>query len=394
MRNESRRAEQGGFLADVALVVSDLRRGGTQRVVVTLANAWAAAGLRVGLITQALPDSDAFELDKAVHRISLGGTRESRSVSEGLIANAKRILALRRALKQLRARCIVSFIIHPNVLTILASLGLPGRVVISERNDPTRQRFPKVWEILRRVFYQRADLVTANTVGALEWLRAYVPEAKLVLVPNPLPCLDRSSEPLASSATEGPTIVAVGRLHPQKGYDILLEAFARFRRTAANGADWRLVILGDGELRDRLLEQSQALCLERAVDWKGLVADPYPCYRSADIFVLASRYEGSPNALLEAMSFGLAAVVTDASPGPLELVEDGVSGLVVPSEDPSALAHALARLAENTELRERLGAAARRRVAANALDEVLPLWNRMLHLPPSCDIKSLGSAKR
>lgn len=368
------------FLTDIALVLSDLRGGGAQRVAVTMANAWLAAGLRVAVITQSSPDSDAFVLDPASLRISLGGLRDAPSPAAGLFANLRRVLALRRALKRLRPACVLSFMLQPSVLTVLASRGLPGRVVISERNDPARQRFPKVWEILRRTLYRHADLVTANSRGALETMKSYVPEHKIALLPNPLQASKSSLDSAQSAGTELRTILAVGSLKHQKGYDILLEAFARFRQTAPDAKNWRLIVLGEGTLRAELLRQCRGLELEGAVDWQGYVSDPYPYYQAADIFALASRYEGSPNALLEAMSCGLPAVVTDASSGPLELIEDGIGGLVVPAEDPAALAAALARLAADEKLRQRLGSAACARVAENALNRVLPIWNRTLAL--------------
>lgn len=368
------------FLTDIALVISDLRGGGAQRVAVTMAEAWSAAGLRVGVITQSAPDSDAFALDPTIPRISLGGSGNASSMTAGLFANVKRVLALRRALKRLRPACVLSFMMQPNVLTVLATRGFHGRVVVSERNDPARQRFSRVWEFLRRKLYRHADLVTANSQGALETMKSYVPEDKLALLPNPIQVSKGSLDSAPSAKTQRRTILAVGRLDHQKGYDVLLEAFARFRQATPETTKWRLVVLGEGTLREELLRQCRGCELEGFVDWEGYVSDPYPYYQAADIFALASRYEGSPNALLEAMSCGVPAIVTDASSGPLELIEDGVGGLVVPAEDPAALATALARLAADEKLRLRMGSAAHDRVAENALSRVLPIWNRALAL--------------
>ncbi len=371
------------FLTDIALVISDLRGGGAQRVAVTMAKAWSAAGLRVGVITQSSPDSDAFTLDPTIPRISLGGSGNALSMAAGLVANVRRVLAIRGALKQLRPACVLSFMMQPNVLTVLATRGFHGRVVVSERNDPARQRFSRVWEFLRRKLYHHADLVTANSQGALETMKSYVPEDKLALLPNPTQVSMSSLDSAPSARTERRTILAVGRLNHQKGYDVLLEAFARFRQATPDAKNWRLIVLGEGPLGEELLRQCQGRQLEGFVDWKGYVSDPYPYYRTADIFALASRYEGSPNALLEAMSCGVPAIVTDASPGPLELIEDGIGGLVVPAEDPAALAAALARLAADETLRQRMGSAARDRAAENALSRVLPIWNRALALHPA-----------
>jgi GalNAc-alpha-(1->4)-GalNAc-alpha-(1->3)-diNAcBac-PP-undecaprenol alpha-1,4-N-acetyl-D-galactosaminyltransferase len=112
------------------------------------------------------------------------------------------------------------------------------------------------------------------------------------------------------------------------------------------------------------------------------VASPSPFYRAASIFVLPSRYEGMPNALMEAMSYGLPVIVSNASPGPLDLVKDGETGLVVAVDDPSALAHAIALLGNSGALRKQLGDAGRRRVSVYELSKVMSLWERIITTAP------------
>ena len=121
------------------------------------------------------------------------------------------------------------------------------------------------------------------------------------------------------------------------------------------------------------------LYLSDPKDLFTIAADPFPWYASADAFVLPTRYEGMPNALLEAMAMGLPVIVTDACPGPLEYVEDGESGLVVPVENGGALARAMDRIMGDGDLANRLGSEGRRRVRADtALPRVMAAWNRVL----------------
>src|SRR5690606_38629302 len=131
---------------------------------------------------------------------------------------------------------VSSFIASTNILTILASRFLPGRLVISERNDPRRQSFGTAWDALRKLLYRQADVVTANSISALEAMRTYVPEGKLQLAENPLPSavLDRDG------ILREKIIICVARLHPQKAHNRLLEAFARL---AARFPQWRLSLV-------------------------------------------------------------------------------------------------------------------------------------------------------
>lgn len=362
---------------DVAFVISDLESGGSQRVVTTLANAWTQRGHAVSVITLAGRDKDFFALDPSVQRWVTGGqSNAASSLPSRVLATLARILKLRRLLQTMQPGSIISFILPTNILTVIAATGLPSRLVLSERNDPRRQFLGHHWNFLRRRLYRRAHVVTANSHGALDAMKSYVPASKLAFVPNPLPS-GRSVIQKASKNGHTPTLLAVGRLHEQKGYDLLLEAF---RQSVDMAENWQLRIIGDGPLRETLQAQAERAGIADRVHWEGRVADPFPYYDDAAVFVMPSRYEGTPNALLEAMSCGLPVVVSDASSGPLEYVENHVTGLVVPVEDASALAKAMDCLARDPDLRQRLAEAGRQRVATLSLDEVLPVWEQVIHL--------------
>jgi glycosyltransferase involved in cell wall biosynthesis len=255
----------------------------------------------------------------------------------------------------------------------------PVHLVVSERNDPRLQPLPFPWSRLRPLLYARADVVTANTAGVLEVLRSTPrPFRRLELLANPLPIGPRSAEPPPLEARER-EFLSVCRLVPQKGVDVLLEAFALLPPEIRR--DWRLRIVGDGPERQALEQQARSLAIADRVMFEGFQSDPPRFFRRAPIFVLPSRFEGMPNALLEAMGFGLVPVVTDASPGPLELVEQAVTGLVVPSDDARALAAALRSLVEDPALQRRCGAAAAELLRRHDWPALEPVWRALLRLP-------------
>ena len=358
---------------DVALVIGDLRGGGTQRVLTRLANDWATRGLRVCVITLAESAGDKYKLHPAVDRMALKSVGASRSKIVALISNARRLFRLRRALRLTNAPVIVSFLTATNVLTILASAGLAARVVVSERNDPEKQQLRWPWPLLRRWSYAHAHVVTANTRGALEWLRSFVPDSKLLLVPNPV------SQPAVAvcHSDRKKVILNIGRLSHQKAQDILIKAYAE---VIENAPDWRLTIVGSGPEKAQLHELASVLGIADRVRWIEWTDDVDSLYRSSSIFVLPSRYEGTPNVLLEAMSHGLPAVVTNASPGPLEYVVDDATGLVVSPDDVDQLVNALMRMATSDKLRQRLGASARSKVAQFDMAAVEEAWAEVLDI--------------
>jgi glycosyltransferase involved in cell wall biosynthesis len=406
---------EADFRADVTLICNSLAAGGIERVVSTLANAWSAKGRKVCVIT--FHDRERFyQLDDAVHHVvvseadlsSFSGSAAAWLTKLGAFRRLKPFLIrvfgdtlyhrcthaiyhatfglfvgfrawmLRHALRRVQSPVVVAFGTSVNIVTLKACAGSDTRVVISERSNPERLAVMERWDTMSRRFYGRAELVTANTRGALRTLGEFVDTAKMAFVPNPVVLAKREGDGVRrDDVAMSRVILTVGRLVHDKAHDVLLDAFAH----AAEGLDeWRLVIAGGGVLRDDLHAQSARLRIASRVDWLGIIDDPQVEYRKAAMFVLPSRVEGMPNVLLEAMSNGLPAIVTDAAPGPLELVEHGETGLVVPVDDPVALAEAILRLSRDGALRRRLGAAGRARVAEHDLPHALAAWETALRM--------------
>jgi len=399
MRQGSRRKKPGENIlnqpvlsTDALIVCLDLGDGGAQRVVSTLANCWSQEGRKVCVVT--LTDKEEpYQLHPSIQRIRIRNFTSQKDLrrSWGWIAAKLKhgkiieyagiykflfhqVKGLRRVVKQIDSHTVLAFAVFANIITILACLGTGKRVIISERNDPARQHLRHPWGRLRRLLYNQADVVTANSHGALLTMEAYVDKQKLAFVPNPLVRCETTAPPSTGCAVI-PYVLTVGRLHEQKGHDVLFKAFSRLSPEFAN---WRLAVVGRGELKEALQSQAADLGISERVDWYGQVRDPFFYYRAAKIFVLSSRYEGMPNALLEAMSCGLPVIVSDASPGPLELVKNSETGLVVSADDPAPLARALELLAGDDVLRQRLGEAARKCVSDYDIPKALAAWEQII----------------
>jgi glycosyltransferase involved in cell wall biosynthesis len=172
-----------------------------------------------------------------------------------------------------------------------------------------------------------------------------------------------------------PFIVGVGRLTRQKGFDVLIRAFETLSRRRP---EWQLVILGEGEERAALESLVTDLGLQGRVLLPGPVASPGAVLSAARLFVLASRYEGFPNVLLEAMALGVACIATDCDSGPREIVPAGVDGVLVGVDDVEALASAMAALVDDVALRERVARAGRSAAQRFAPERVFALWDAVL----------------
>jgi len=211
--------------------------------------------------------------------------------------------------------------------------------------------------------------VTAQTEAVCRLL-----PGRCMVLPNPVesPAEGESAPPLGLPA--GRVLLALGRLAPEKGFDLLLTAFADL---APSRPHWSLVILGEGPERPRLEAQRRRLGLEGRTHLPGAVADPSAWLRRAKLFVLSSRYEGFSNALCEAQAWGVPAVAFDCESGPAEILRHGVSGLLVPPGDVPALAASLARLMDDEALRRSMAARAPEVVQRFGLEKVLDLWEAL-----------------
>lgn len=281
-----------------------------------------------------------------------------------------RVRKLRTFLARTSPDLVLSMLGATNIITVAASVNLSHRAVVSERNDPARQRLDTPWQDLRPILYPAADLVSANSDGALASMSAYCPKGKLCHLPNPLILTDESVRLGRSNG-----VLFLARLVPQKAPDILIEAFASFARTAP---DWTLHVAGDGPMAEELRKRTSVLGLNDRVVFHGLVTDTAPLFAMCRIFVLPSRFEGTPNALLEAMASRLPCIVSDASPGPLQLIEHGVSGLVGATGSVGGLAAAMKRLSADEQLQRELGEAGFERVREFGVSRVGAIWDRML----------------
>jgi glycosyltransferase involved in cell wall biosynthesis len=357
------------------MVISSLSAGGAERVLVLLAQGLTALGHRVSIVTIFGPDHDFYPVPEGVDRVALDLGKTTRTPWEKITANARRVSALRRALCRLEPDVVVSFMPETNVLALLASRGTGLPVVVTEHADPRKKRLKRAWKGLRRLAYRRAARVVSVSAGVDDSF-GWLPEARRAVIPNPIPLGEIRSEKITPVSLDWPrTVMGMGRLEPEKGFDVLIPAFARL---AGEFPDWGLVILGDGSQRAGLVSMVAELGLEGRVRLPGVVDDPFAMLKHADVFVLSSRSEGFGNALVEAMACGLPAIATECwsrSPG---LVRDGVDGLLVPPEDVDALSAAMAELMADAARRRRLAVEAARSVERFDLDRIRRTWDELL----------------
>lgn len=359
----------------IGLCIYSLAKGGAEGQCALLAGELAKHGDSVRVATLVNAPS-AYPLPASVAHDRLDLASRPSGPFDRLVGIVRRLRGLRRWIVAQQFDLVLSFMDATNLLTLAATVGVPVCTAVFERIDPgTAGQLGPLARIARDILYRRACAVFVQTERAGRTLPAAL-ATKLVVLPNlvPPPTLTRLPH------REGPfRLVAAGRLVPQKGFDLLVAAAAllHHQEIAIN-----IDIYGDGPERDALAAQIAAAGLEATVVLRGFTDDLDAELATAGAFVLPSRFEGFPNALCEALRIGLPAIAADCRSGPAEIINHGENGLLVPPENPAALAQAILRLMADPALADRLGRAGADSMRALAPDRVVP---RLLdHLDRLC----------
>jgi glycosyltransferase involved in cell wall biosynthesis len=322
----------------VLLVIPHLGGGGAEQVTSLLASGLSREKykLHLALITQKAPEDGAFSSQVAIHGLAASRVRTA-------------ALPLLRLVWRLKPNVILSGMAHLNFLVLLLRPFLPPGTSLLVRQNSTlsasldSKALPRYTRLLYRLLYRHADKIICQTQAMAEDLarELNIPQDRLTVLPNPVNLNEiRASSPLNSNlwSGPGPHLLAVGRLAPEKGFDLLLQALALVRVPIPSA---NLAIVGSGPQEMALRTQCERLGLESAVHFTGHLDRPYRYFPGATLFVLPSRYEGLPNALLESAAAGLPLVAMPCCAGVVELMR-GQPGTWLASEiSVDALAAAL-----------------------------------------------------
>jgi glycosyltransferase involved in cell wall biosynthesis len=228
-----------------------------------------------------------------------------------------------------------------------------------------------LWSLLRRLTYPRADALVIQSPAIQAWAEGVVPARRIHVIPNPVG--DQfAEEGVQVQSVRGPIVLAVGRLVPQKGFDLLIKAF---HLVVQRHTGWSLTIVGCGPQEAELKRLAAELLPEGTVAFRGAVKDPERYYRTAGLVVVPSRFEGFPNALVEAMACGCAVIAADCPGGISDIVRHEIDGLLIPPEDIQALAREMNRLIGDEGERTRLAARASERTSRFRFSTIMPLWD-------------------
>lgn len=355
------------MLKKIAIVIPNItNKAGTERAVANLANILTCQGHNVCILSIASETGNCpYELHSSIEIIHLNLPFKSSSISF-VINHYSKIF---RETKQIISSKKIDIIIGTYTLINLLLTFLPKHIQTIGCEHFNYAASGKIQNILKRLFYQKLNavvLLTERDKNQYFFLKnAYV-------IPNSL-----SFTPKSKSICETHKIITLGRLTYQKGFDLLIDVINLIKTEIG---DWKVEIYGSGKDKTLLEEKIRKYSLNNIVFIKPTVSDVESVYNSSSIYVSTSRFEGLPMTLLEAQSCGIPCVVYDCPCGPAEIIEDNITGFVIPLFNKEVFADKLLQLMYNEELRKKLGKKAVFESRRYSTDSVSILWENLLNL--------------
>lgn len=314
----------------VAILTPSLGSGGAERVSSVLANGLTEQGDKVTVVC-VYADNQDYPIHPEVGIISAVSDRKT------ALGFLDRNIQISKIIKKLEPDVVISFVLGDAILTELHHIP----VVQTLRNDPWNDNIKVYHNILRKIAYILANKIIFQTAGAARYFPSEIAN-KGVILPNPI---EVDSMPTWHRNMGCKTIIAAGRLVPQKNYRLLIDAFHIFHK---DHQDYKLKIFGEGPLKNEIKNQINYYRLTDSVELKGNSSQIFEQMAKASVFVLASDYEGVSNAMLEALCIGMPCVITDHSPGGArEYITDGYNGLLTEVRNAEMMAYKLSILAED-----------------------------------------------
>ena len=355
----------------VIFFIESLQTGGAQKNLIYLANSLSKKKYKVFLVTyNHIPDE--YKIENQVNRIKLDLSAPSKHFFSSFLNNLKRIKEFRFIIKSKNPDVIVSFIGTTNILISISAIFLKKKIIISERNDPEKQEIGKIWRFLSNFTYRMASIITINSRHGFDFLKKKLNRTNIYFVPNFVIPISSTNKKINLQNF----ILSIGRLTKQKGFDKLIKSFVEYKDSKKNNL--KLVILGEGEdlfFLKKLIPRKY----KNEILFLGKV-DPFPYYKNCRIFVLASRFEGTPNVLFEAMSHGITIIVRKSGLGMDEYLKNMENAIIVDkNKDINSLSEAIDYCLSNPNLSRQMGLNAQKIIRLSNNQNILDKWMQLIN---------------
>ncbi|WP_203458743.1 glycosyltransferase [Lacinutrix sp. WUR7] len=326
----------------IAFIIPSLKAGGAERVVTTLSNQLIKEfDVLIVVLYKCKP---FYTLNPKIQVVFCKDIYTSNPSFFQSITNHFTLFGRsKKVILKENIDVVIGFTTIANIYSVIIAKLLRIPSIISERIHPQFSDISNFWIKIRRIIYPQTDVLVIQTLDIKNYFTKFIKEDKIKIINNPL--AEELVEQRNLQTTKKNQIICVGRLDEQKNQELLIRAFANIER-----GKWKLLLIGAGDKHNFYKKLVNTLDLNESVIFIGNVKDISKYYNSAKIFVLPSNYEGFPNALIEAMYYGLSCIATNCPSGPSEIINHGENGFLIPVKDQLLLEKKLSLLIHNTDL--------------------------------------------
>ena len=343
---------------------SSLTGGGSERVMSIIASEFADMGHDTSMLLLREKNQTTYKTSNKLKCYQLRyGTKNK------LIIFMKRFKQVRKYIKEIDPDVVISFMWDINIFTILVTLGLNKKVIISERNCPYKQK-NTLKNFGEKYIYPLADKIVFQTEEVKQYYRNSV-QKRGVVIPNPV----NSQLPYRFNGCREKKIIAAGRLTNQKNFPMLIKAFKKF---IYDYPDYILEIYGKGELEIELKELVKNMGIENSVIFQGYTDDLYNKMINAEMYVSSSDFEGISNSMIEALAMGVPSICTDCPVGGAAMmINSGVNGILIPVGDINALYESMCKIASDEKFSKKLSIEATKIREDYSIKKIYEMWKKL-----------------
>lgn len=336
--------------------------GGTERVTTLIANELSKKGYNISIVSLVDGKDPFFTLESDIQTYSL--------YSKKVSFKKNFMSVIWKIRKFVKSNNINTFIVVDSiscVFTVPALFGLSNKHICWEHFNYKVDLGISFRRVGRKLAARYCDsVVTLTERDKGYWIQGTQHKSQITAIANPCPFPEQNY----NKRDDKKTVLAVGRLTYQKGFDLLLESWIKVNKAMP---DWKLKIIGEGEDRAKLTEFIRKHQLTESVELAGNTNNISEYYKEAEIFCLSSRFEGFPMVLLETLAFGLPAVSFDCDTGPAEVLRD-TGAILVPANDVNNLAISLIELMNNEEQRKMISDKSKEKARVYQPENIISQW--------------------
>lgn len=356
----------------ISFVIYSLNSGGAERVITELANSFVH-DFDVFIITL-VKTEPFYKLNPEVNLLYCSENIKNHTTPlKSIIDGVSRIRTLTKIIKKNNISLVIGFMTTSNIYAIWAAKLCRISCIVSERANHSIYKLPRLQALVRDISYKLCNYLVVQTDANKRFYSTKLSSSKIIVIPNPIAPALSTKRNLQLNKPKDNIILNVGSFKKGKAQELLISAFSNI-----DNEGWQVIFVGDGPTKQKNLDLTKQLKLENRISFVGKQQNVHEFYNNASLFVFTSEHEGFPNALLEALYFGIPTISTNCEHGPSELITNGENGFLIPVGDQKALEQKITTLINDKKIQKEFQSKSMISTKKYQIENIVEEWRRYI----------------